>query len=753
MIPTDCFDAIVDCLEDPVFVKDKERRYVLVNNALCQMLGISRERLLGKTDDELFPEDQAEVFRNHDDYVLRTGNKDATEERVTDAENRERLVVAKKTLYRGDTGEKFIVGILQDITERRRSEELFRLAFDTSPDSININRLSDGIYVSVNRGFSEMTGYSEQEVLGRTSLEIDIWNNPDDRKKLLEGLREFGKVENLEARFRMKNGEIRYGMMSANIIDIDGTPHILNITRNITGRKQSEEDLRKSEERLRSLIDSVPFGAHLYELDEQDQLIFRGYNKSANQILKVDNALFLDKTIEEAFPPLVETEIPSSYKRVAITGQGFQTEQVSYDHGNIRGAFQVHAFQTAPRWMAAFFMDITERKQAEEEREKLQAQLIQAQKMESIGRLAGGVAHDFNNILTVMLGHSQLALMRCSASDPIRADLEAIENSAMHSANLVGQLLAFARKQTVAPKVLDLNDTVAGMLKMLQRLIGEEIEVAWMPGPALWQTKVDPSQVDQLLANLCLNARDAITGVGKITIETENMVFDKTYCAVHTDFVPGEYVMLAVSDNGCGIRKEDIHHIFEPFFTTKEQGKGTGLGLATVYGIVKQNGGFINLYSEPGFGSTFKIYLPRIRGEAADSASPEKKAIPRGSGETVLLVEDEAAILNLSRKMLETLGYCVVPAGTPGEALRQADTLGNQIRLLITDVVMPEMNGKDLAGLLLEKIPDLKCLFSSGYTADVIAHRGVLEEGVHFLQKPYSMQSLALKVREALDLP
>jgi len=395
--------------------------------------------------------------------------------------------------------------------------------------------------------------------------------------------------------------------------------------------------------------------------------------------------------------------------------------------------------------------DITERKQSEEERAKLQAQLNQAQKMESIGRLAGGVAHDFNNILTAILGYTELAMNRCRPSDPIHNDLKIIENSALQSAGLVRQLLAFARKQTVAPKVLDLNDTVAGMLKMLQRLIGEDIKFGWMPGTGLWSLKIDPSQIDQLLANLFVNARDAITGVGKITIETGNMVFDKAYCDVHTGFVPGEYVMLTVSDDGFGMDRETIAQIFEPFFTTKERGKGTGLGLATVYGIVKQNGGFINVYSEPGNGSTFKIYLPRFLGEAVASVVARSLEFPKGCGETVLLVEDDAVILKLGSLMLEQLGYMVLIADTPTEALRLAKAPGNEINLLLTDVVMPEMNGRDLARLLKEMIPGLKCLFASGYTADVIAHHNILDEGVHFLEKPFSMKSLATKVRDALE--
>lgn len=381
----------------------------------------------------------------------------------------------------------------------------------------------------------------------------------------------------------------------------------------------------------------------------------------------------------------------------------------------------------------------------------LEAQLLQAQKMESVGRLAGGVAHDFNNMLGVILGYTELARVEVRESEPLYADLEEIRKAALRSADLTRQLLTFARKQTVLPKVLDLNDSVEGMLRMLRRLIGEDTDLVWIPGPDVWPVKIDPSQVDQVLANLVVNSKDAITGLGKLTIETENIVFDETYCDLHAGFVPGAYVMLAVSDNGRGIEKETLDHIFEPFFTTKGPGQGTGLGLAMVYGIVKQNDGFINVYSEPGKGTTFKIYLPRYTGTASltDSELPEESV--RGGSETLLVVEDEEAILELDKMMLEQLGYTVLIARTPGEALHLVKEHPEEIHLLITDVVMPEMNGRELSERLAEARPGVKCLFTSGYTANVIAHRGVLEEGVHFLPKPFSVRDLAATVREVLD--
>ena len=392
--------------------------------------------------------------------------------------------------------------------------------------------------------------------------------------------------------------------------------------------------------------------------------------------------------------------------------------------------------------------DITGRKRAEEDRERLQGQLLQAQKMESIGRLAGGVAHDFNNMLSVILGHSEISLIRMAPAEPLRAHLEEIQKAAERSADLTCQLLAFARKQTVAPKVLDLNDAVAGMLKMLRRLIGEDLDLAWMPGENLQPVRIDPTQIDQMLVNLCINARDAITGEGKVTIETANVTLDDAYCTDQPGFVPGRYVMFAVSDNGIGMDKAILAHLFEPFFTTKRQ--GTGMGLAMVYGIVKQNEGFINAYSEPGCGTTFKIYLPcSPAGTLTAPAEVPAPAAETGT-ETILLVEDEEMLLDLGKTMLEGLGYTVLAAMTSEEAIRLAQTNAAEIDLLVTDVVLQGINGRELSERIRAIRPDLKCLFMSGYTANVIAHRGVLDHGVQFIQKPFTINAFAAKIREAL---
>lgn len=523
----------------------------------------------------------------------------------------------------------------------------------------------------------------------------------------------------------------------------------------VAKRQQGEEEIRKMNRIFSAILDNA--GALVSMMDANQDFIF--WNRGAENITgyKADEVIGGKGVLETIYPDEEYRLKVAALRKDVIQGKPMDDLQleVRTKSGEIRTisfySRGVKDEQGAPSGMVNIGIDITERKKAEQAVDKLQDQLNQAQKMEYVGRLAGGVAHDFNNMLGVILGNTELALDQVENESPILETLMEIQKAAERSADLTRQLLAFARKQPVIPKVIDLNETVEGALKMLRRLIGEDIALSWMPSAGLWPVNMDPSQIDQMLANLCVNARDAISGVGTVSIQTSTASFDDDYCKENMNYSPGNYVLLSVSDNGLGMTEEILAHLFEPFFTTKEIGKGTGLGLATVYGVVKQNNGFINVMSKPEKGTIFNIYLPRFAGPF-DQPQSDKQMVPLACGhETILIVEDEPSILTLAATMLKRAGYVVLTASTPAQAIALTENHQDSIDLLITDVVMPEMNGRDLALKILSLYPNLKRLFMSGYTADVIAHQGVLDDGVHFIQKPFSKQLLVSTVREILD--
>ena len=567
---------------------------------------------------------------------------------------------------------------------------------------------------------------------------------------------EHGKEYNLEFDIITKNTQERKTIVSIAELERDakGNPErVSGVIHDITNRKRSEIALQKSEEQLRTIFkaaknvsfiitDTIQSGKNpepkILEFSPGAEEIF-GYSR--DEVLGKPVSIFHLPEDVQNFSQIHE------HMREGKTGFSGETTLVRKSGETFPALFSTYPLLDEKGEMYATLGVSLDLK----EQQKLEAQLRQAQKMESVGRLAGGVAHDFNNMLSIILGNAEMAMEDMDSANPFRANLMEIFKAAERSTNLTRQLLAFARKQTIAPKVLDLNNTLEAILNMLKRLMGEDIDLVWRPQQGLWPVKIDPSQVDQILANLCVNARDAIHGIGKVTIETSNVVFDTDYCQDHADYSPGNFVMIAVSDDGCGIHREMQERLFEPFFTTKELGKGTGLGLATVYGIVKQNNGFINLYSEPNQGTTFRIYLPwhQSQPEMTTDSIPGKPDA-RGS-ETILLVEDEKRILKMATMMLQRLGYKVLAASTPGQAIDLASTHGNAIDMLMTDVIMPDMNGRDLTTRLLALCPGLKVLFMSGYTANVIAHHGVLDEDVHFIHKPFSKQDLAIKIRETLE--
>jgi len=727
-------------------------------------------------------------------------------ERVT-IDNMNSVKVSAPTDFRDELGvlaESFntmLFDLQSEITKRKVADESL-VASEAKLNSIlrvapaGIGVTKGRMVIESNPALCDITGYSREELLGQQTRLLYL----TDEEYLGIGERLYAQIDQqgtgiTEAVWRRKNGQrVDILLSAAPLVPNDPDGGFTVIAMDITERKQAEETLIRQQRsiRLNNRIANVFLTASQTEVfaDVLDVILTAldsrfglfGYIDEAGDLAcpSLTRDVWDQCQVDEksvVFPraswgglwgrSLLEKQTLIANENLQIPEghmalENALTTPIVYND-NLIGLFVVAnktggydkddqdllesvAAQTAPILFA-----IQEEARRKIAHEKLETQLNQARKMESVGRLAGGVAHDFNNMLGVILGYTELAMERVEPDDPLHANLEKIQGAAQRSAELTRQLLAFARKQTVSPKVVDLNDTIENMLKLLLRLIGEDIDLAWQPDKEVWPVKIDPAQVDQILTNLCVNARDAITDLGKITIETGNTVIDEDYCRVHAGFVPGEYAMLAVSDNGCGMDQETQSHLFEPFFTTKAMGKGTGLGLATVYGVVKQNNGLVSFYSEPGQGTTFKIYLPRHLAKAVPL--PEKGPDTPGDRghETVLLVEDEPTILEMTTEMLERLGYTVLAAATPGEAICLAHEHPGRIDLLLTDVVMPEMNGRDLAKNLLSIYPDIRRLFMSGYTANVIAHHGVLDEGVNFIQKPFTRHGLAAKIREALN--
>ncbi|MCF8079935.1 MAG: transporter substrate-binding domain-containing protein [Desulfobacterales bacterium] len=635
---------------------------------------------------------------------------------------------------------------LQDSLDR------FKYVFDAS--NIGKSIILPSGEVDVNQAFADFLGYDRNELKGKRWQDLTHPEDMDASEKIIADLLAGEKdADRFEKRYVHKNGTFLWADVSVAIRrHADGRPlYFITTIVDIEARKQAEKALRDREEYQRAMIACSPVA--LYTVDPHGKVL--SWNRSAERIFGWRAEEIIGKPLP-IVPNDKQDEFHALRQRVlkGDTFTGKELVRLKKDGTPIPIRLSVARVRNDRGETVGILgpaEDITESKKSEANLEKLQAQLLQAQKMESVGRLAGGVAHDYNNMLSVIIGYAELAVEKIGPEDALYADLQEILNAALRSADITRQLLAFARRQTIHPKLLDLNETVEEMLKMLRRLIGEDIDLSWQPGPDPMPVFMDPSQVDQILANLCVNARDAIGGVGKITIETGRVCFDAEYCADHAGFIPGDFILLALSDDGCGMDRNTLDNIFEPFFTTKDVGEGTGLGLATVYGIVKQNEGFINVYSEPGKGTTFRIYLP-CHGEGATKVPAGETAETRkGQGETVLVVEDEAAILKLAQRVLEGLGYRVLAASTPGNAAALARAHAGRIHLLITDVVMPEMNGMDLSEDLRAQHPDLKVLFMSGYTANVIAYRGVLDEGVNLIQKPFSNRDFAVKVRKALE--
>jgi PAS domain S-box-containing protein len=630
-------------------------------------------------------------------------------------------------------------------SQLRASEARLRAILDAALDAV-IGMDAQGIITYWNPRAEAIFGWEREEALGKELRDLII---PERyREAHSRGLARFlatGEGPVLGRRieiFGLRRDGTEFPLELSITAPRQGEAHSFSaFLADITERKRSETELR----RYADVFANIQVGLNVWHLeDPQDVRSFKlvSTNAAAAHSLGVRTEDVVGKRMDEAFPHMLATELPRQYREVILSGEGRDLGEVRSVHGERteEGVFSVKVFPLPGDCVGVAFENITEHR-------RLEAQLLHALKMEAIGRLAGGVAHDFNNSLGVILGYTEL-LMR-QASPAQRGKLAEILKATQRASTLTRQLLTFSRKQAVDPKVLDLNALLADVEKMLRRLIGEDVALTIVPGADLGRVKADPGQLEQVVMNLCLNARDAMPGGGRLRIETSNTELDTGQAARHPPMVPGRYVMLAVTDTGSGIEKETQARIFEPFFTTKEQGKGTGLGLALVYGIVKHAGGYVWVYSEAGQGTAFKIYLPRVDEPTTPVAAPERPLVPKGS-ETILLVEDEASLRGIAREILEEHGYRVMEAAGPDEAIAIAKGHAGAIHLLLTDVVMPRMNGRVLAETLVAARPGLRVLFMSGYTDDVIAHSGVLASGALMLEKPFTMLALLGRVRRAL---
>jgi two-component system cell cycle sensor histidine kinase/response regulator CckA len=797
----DEYRQLIDAMNDTVFVIDFDAHFLEVNARATETLGYSRGELLS-----MGPADIDPFLRREEIRALAQGMKldqrqiFRTEHKTKDG----RIIpveVSSSLVSHG--GREAILSIARDISERKKAEDLLRMrtSQQTAVALLGQEALAGGDLqrfmnnlVSVVSQTLDVEYTSVLELLpDRRALMVRAGTGWRDgivgRYVVANGLDSLAGytlsanapviVEDLqgESRFGIPQNLHDHGVTSGLTATIAGPlsqfgvlsalsrehrrfneddVHFLQATANVLAaaiqRKQVEQALRESEARYRQLFDASPDAVFVIDADGR----YVDCNQTAVDRYGYTRSEILELVAGDLTSPETRAEVQRQVLRAMAEGTAFEWSHLRKDGSEIPVEVRVAPLTMGGQaGVLSTVRDITERKHAEEERERLQAQLYQAVKMESVGRLAGGVAHDFNNMLGVILGHAELVIAQVDPSEPLYASLQEIRKAADHSARITQQLLAFARRQIIVPKMLDLNESVEGMLVMLQRLIGEDIQLIWTPGAGLGPVRIDPSQVDQVLANLCINARDAIRGdgPGSITIETLSVIADEEFCARHEECTPGEYALLRVSDTGPGMDQETLSHLFEPFFTTKGVGQGTGLGLATVYGIVKQNRGFVLVESQPGHGASFDVYLPVFAAEEPEQqpAVAPTSALPKGHGELLLVVEDETALLSLAETILTGLGYEVLTASAPSEALALAEAHQGKIALLVTDVVMPEMNGEDLARRVQGLQPGLKVLYMSGYAADMVSNQEISAQRASFLQKPFASRELSIAVRNLLE--
>jgi len=632
--------------------------------------------------------------------------------------------------------------------ERQKNLTLLQGIMESTTDAVFVKDL-DGRYVIVNPTAARIAGRTIQEVEGKTDTDVF---SPETARSVMNWDRlviETGIPVTYEQRGIASDDKYRTFLSTKGPYrDAQGKiVGVLGISRDITDRKKAEEEIRNSQQKLRMHFEHTPLAVVEWNLD------FRvtAWNPSAERIFGY--------TREEAMGQHASFIVPAQYREHVdrtwsdLIGQRGGSRSTNDNITKSGRRISCEWYNTTLIDESGKVLGVASLVQDMTERVALEERLRQSQKMEAVGRLAGGVAHDFNNLLTVILGYSQILTDGVPSDSRLAESTSQIKSAAEKAAGITRQLLAFSRKQVLSPRVINLNEILINLDSLLRRLIGEDIEVLTIPATGLGSVKADPTQMEQVVMNLALNARDAMQEGGKLTLETANVYLDQVYARGHQPVEPGRYVMLAVSDTGEGMSAETQARIFEPFYTTKEVGKGTGLGLSMVYGIVKQSGGYIWVYSEPSRGTTFKIYLPRVD-QPVENAPPENgiNHAQRGT-ETILLVEDDVQLRDLSSSVLRHCGYKVLLAGSPEQGLELCNANASQIRLLVTDVVMPRMNGKQLAEQVLKLCPGLKVLYISGYTSNAIVHYGVLEKGLWFLPKPYTLASLVAKVREVLDSP